>query len=278
MINTQSPKLTESGDSQQQGSRVKRFRIPGHKTPDDRVVQKCLELLEQGQAIEDVLSRYPEQAERLRGNLEAAAWLRGQRKTLDVRAGWVSASRSWLEAGVQHNGRRAWTRRALKTSRRLAYVFLALFIAAYLVLSGSRLAHAAQAWLPGDVLYPLKIGLEKVELLVTFDQDGRARLHIEFARQRLLEMQALIFENRYDQLEGVVNNFDQQVQQAVRGINEVAKDDRTGARNLSLDLQGTLSSQSRFVQFLAEIAPPEAAVQFKRLERISQRGISDLQE
>src|SRR5207248_6477956 len=46
--------------------------------------------------------------------------------------------------------------------------------------------------LPGDPLYPIKLGVERAQLAITFDPAARARLHAQFADVRLSEAQRLV--------------------------------------------------------------------------------------
>ncbi len=52
-------------------------------------------------------------------------------------------------------------------------------------------AYAAQGSLPGDVLYPVKIGTEDARLLIANDSSAKAELNLEFAQKRLVEMNKL---------------------------------------------------------------------------------------
>ncbi|MBN2548413.1 MAG: hypothetical protein JXB15_04600 [Anaerolineales bacterium] len=240
----------------------------------EQILQASLELLASPhQDLEEVLNCFPEQAEWLRPQLEAAAWLQQRRPTLEPRPAWAAAARGRALIGLGPH-KFAW--RAF--TRRLVYGALALFMAFYLLLSGSRLAHASQAWLPGDGLYPFKMALERAELLISLDAAGDARLHVEFARLRLMEMQALTFEARYEQLSPTVNAFEQHIRQAAGMINRLGERDPRQARQLALDLQQTLTTETDFMFFLAELSPQPVWQEFQRVEMISRQSLSTLQE
>jgi len=53
-------------------------------------------------------------------------------------------------------------------------------------------AFASQDALPGELLYPVKIVTEKIELAVTKDEIKKTELHLEFAGKRLDEVEQLI--------------------------------------------------------------------------------------
>ena len=58
-------------------------------------------------------------------------------------------------------------------------------------LLGGSTAYAAQSSLPGELLYPVKMGTEEVRLWVAGDTAVKAELNLEFARIRLVEMNKL---------------------------------------------------------------------------------------
>lgn len=81
----------------------------------------------------------------------------------------------------------AWAARTarLRHSARLA---VATLTTASMVGSAG-VAVAAQQAMPGDVLYGLKDVTEDARILLATNEDARARLHLRFARERLLELQ-----------------------------------------------------------------------------------------
>jgi len=66
-----------------------------------------------------------------------------------------------------------------------------------IVLAIGGTASAAQASLPGDVLYPVKISMEKMQQSLTTSQTAKAELHIAFAEKRLREAEQLITNNSF---------------------------------------------------------------------------------
>ncbi|MCD6568490.1 MAG: hypothetical protein J7K94_07145 [Dehalococcoidia bacterium] len=84
-------------------------------------------------------------------------------------------------AGAQRTVRFRWSRAA------------AIVVAVLLAVSaiGGGTAYASQDSLPGDVMYPVKLGTENVRLMLTADDASRVRLKLAFAGTRLQEMEAL---------------------------------------------------------------------------------------
>lgn len=77
-----------------------------------------------------------------------------------------------------------------RSRRRLIVTVLAAAIAV-LLLSGSAVAASAGA-LPGQLLYPVKRAVEKIDLALHGDPASRARLHLQFAERRLDELSTLL--------------------------------------------------------------------------------------
>jgi hypothetical protein len=72
---------------------------------------------------------------------------------------------------------------------RIALVLIAAAITAIL-LGGAAVSASASA-LPGELLYPVKRAVERVELMIHRDPASQAKLHLEYAQRRLAELSAL---------------------------------------------------------------------------------------
>lgn len=72
-----------------------------------------------------------------------------------------------------------------------------IIIAVILAISGvgAGTAYASQGSLPGDVLYPVKLGTEQVQRLLTADDVSRVNLELGFADTRLKEMEEVVEKN-----------------------------------------------------------------------------------
>lgn len=77
-----------------------------------------------------------------------------------------------------------------RSRRRLAVTLLAAAVTVVL-LAGSAVAASAGA-LPGQLLYPVKRAVEKIDLTLHRDPASRARLHLQFAERRLDELSTLL--------------------------------------------------------------------------------------
>ena len=65
---------------------------------------------------------------------------------------------------------------------------LAVFLIFGLVLGSGLSVSAAEASLPGDVFYPLKLATEKIQVALTFREEEKTEMHVELAGKRIGEV------------------------------------------------------------------------------------------
>jgi hypothetical protein len=75
----------------------------------------------------------------------------------------------------------------------LAMVLIALFI---LTAGGGSTVYAAQRSLPGDTIYPVKTGIENIQLALTPGAIAKARLHLRLMQRRINEASQQVKANR----------------------------------------------------------------------------------
>lgn len=215
--------------------------------------------------------------------LSAARWVVAARPALEPRPGFVRASRRRLQARTgpryTHNPWMIWTRSAIYWWQSPPlHVAMVVLLAAALYFNAVSFLQASRYWLPGDTLYPLKPVVENVRLLASFSPERDAALHIEYAHRRLIEVQSLVLENRFEEIPGAVANFDYHVSRAVTLVNQVAGYEQSHARGLAVSLEDTLSGQMSMVTLLAGFTPDASQADFERLLIISTGGVLDMQE
>jgi hypothetical protein len=157
----------------------------------ENILDRCLDLLQEGRTIEQCLHLYPEVADDLEPLLRVAGDLQQLPKaeprpaalrTALLRVGTVLPSRSDVVQFSQDSG----VRRRRRSPVRVAFQWAAA-AAAVLVLTlglGTASAHSV----PGDFLYPLKLATERVAFALTTSPDRRAELRLSFADSRLEEL------------------------------------------------------------------------------------------
>ncbi len=166
---------------------------------------------------------------------------------------------NWLE-GL---GRLVFRRRAWATAMA---GLLALFLA------GGTVAASLNAS-PEQVLYPVKLSTEQVQLKLTADPEQRARLYMKFAGRRVNEM-ALIAEN--EEPEGM-NKLEERLVlslESARAISEELKAQplkAAGAQKIQDELIENASSHITTLRHSVTVVPPGAG---KRLEIVIDRTLS----
>lgn len=253
-------------------------------TETERIFQEAWELLqEENQTLESVVQRYPAQADWLRAELEAATWLRQARPTLEARPGFVASSRRRLTERLQAQRQSParvggwgrflwWFSWNWEFQKRWVSGALALLLVAQLVFNAAKLIQVAPTWLPGDAPYSMKYSFETIALWMTLDPAQKTELHVQLAKQRLLELQGLMLEERYDQVATTILNFESHVRQAVLGLDKLAKSDPQQARRLALELQAALAPQAHLINLLADFVPEATRLQCERVGLVAALG------
>ena len=259
----------------------------------NQILQSCLEAIQSGEeTIGSILSRYPEYERELRPQLETAFWLMQNKEAFNPNPDFIAASRGRLLAQIiQESAASApaeavapvpaaepqpgwWERLVNLASPRLAVQFaVALLLLVFLVAGSSRAVLAARNALPGDTLYGVKIAQERVQVLVTLSSAGDARLHTRFAQRRLLELEELVLENRYEYVEDTVEAYEVQVNAALANLREVASQDPEQVEQIGSQLQAVLRGQTTVLAILSESVPDDTRSQLERAMDVSAAGV-----
>jgi hypothetical protein len=174
------------------------------------ILEQCLEQVLSGQeTIDSVLAKFPEYAQELRPELDTALWLQDQRSAVDMRPGYLTASRSRLVKQINRTQEKtipakkpllAWNRSVF----RFAFAALFLLITVFSMRGG---ALAVQASLPGDTLHRFKLAAEDMQVSLTSDDADEASLRIEHADERAREIEELMDLGRYEDATVAFQNY-----------------------------------------------------------------------
>ncbi len=157
----------------------------------DQTLMAALDMLEQGMSANDILARFPEEAEGLRPFLNTAAQLSvlapnppreakaASRKAFLAAAAAPAAivSRPWW----------FWLRKALAPT---------LALAAFLIFFGVAFVSASATSLPGDALYNTKLFVEQARLARAGSPEDRMALIEQFREERIREVEMLLLSGR----------------------------------------------------------------------------------
>jgi hypothetical protein len=153
------------------------------------VFDRCLEKLQSGSSLAEVLAEYPEWADELRPVLESvmALWQARGSDTVPVAA--MTRSRARLNEEAQR--RRAVERqpslwRWLRTAQRVTVPAMISLVVVGLALTGLSVKA-----LPGEALYPVKIGAERLTLSLPATASDRLIREETYDTRRFAEVQSL---------------------------------------------------------------------------------------
>jgi hypothetical protein len=180
------------------------------------ILEICLTLVFSGhETIDSALAQYPEYADELRPMLESALWLHNQKSLVGARPGYVKASRKRIVDQIKAEDINPVLPKQLfpfldRAVLRLVFLTLFLFIS---LLSIQRGAQVINSSLPGDTVYPLKVTYENMELLLVSDSSAEAELYIKFANERAREIEELLDQGNFENIE---NSFEQYSENLVK--------------------------------------------------------------
>ena len=110
--------------------------------------------------------------------------------------------------------------------------------------------------LPGDALYPGKLALENMQLLGTSPSED-AILSIRFASIRLTEIQLLIVQGRYRDVDAAVSAFEGNIDRAVLALANVAKENGTVTYPMLVKIENEMGHYKDTLQELLVFVPNE---------------------
>jgi hypothetical protein len=157
---------------------------------------ECLSALDSGEPLEQILSRYPEDAAQLRPLLQTAAALPALRLE-PSQAAKATSRRAFLAQAAALS--------STPSKRRFGFfarpaVSIAALVAAFVLVGAGAVAASGSA-LPGDPLYGLKRGVESVRLSFAVNNTSRDALAAQFEQERETETSALLNAGREAEVE-----------------------------------------------------------------------------
>lgn len=160
-------------------------------------LEECVRAMGEKRNLQDVLRRYPAERDQLIELLRLSVDLGGLAPSGPAAdpAFRLRARNRMLAAAAHRRRARRWNPLGAlpRPAARLAF---AGALAVAVLVGGLTSAAASGNSLPGDALFPIKLGVEQAQLAITFDPVARARLHAQFAEVRLREAQRLVAAGR----------------------------------------------------------------------------------
>ncbi len=245
---------------------------------EDILIQ-CIEDIKAGRAsIKDCLDRYPSLREQLEPLLRIALEIR---ETPDVKPSPAFKIKARVRLMEQIHDRQAvttwpWSRynnqiKPIPLRRRFNMVGIILAIVLTLSAVGGGTAYAAQDSLPGDALYPVKLGTEQLRMMLPGNDVARAQRALSFAERRVGEMEALAEKGRPQYLGLAVEGYDDAVNMTLARI-ERAGDRGLATGNITARVAGSTTRHLSVLDMVYDMVPPEAKEAIAHARNVSETG------
>ncbi|MBM4443750.1 MAG: hypothetical protein FJ020_00430 [Chloroflexi bacterium] len=192
----------------------------------DSILSECIDRVLQGESLESCLARYPEQSGELAPLLRTALAAR-QASAVEPRPDFKARVRYEVHSRAAASGR-AGAQKGMPFwgwVPRWAVVVAAVFLV--VLVAGSGTVAASSGTVPGDTLYSVKTGTERVRLFFAFSDVAKAKLQAGFAGRRVREMARIARRGDVIRLEALRIRFNQ----------HLARVDQLAARIAESDIQ-----------------------------------------
>jgi hypothetical protein len=189
--------------------------VDGNERKAAQVLDECLRGIESGQVtVEDCLRLHPE----FRDSLGPLLALAVQTQQGLAPAAPSSVVRDQTEARLLNrlhketaSGRRTRPPLPRRAWRRPAFALASLSLILSLLVLTTGVTYASAEALPGDLLYPVKQGLEQARLAISTTPEGDTALLVGFADERLAEAEALAAAGRLVDLESALQGYESEI-------------------------------------------------------------------
>lgn len=125
----------------------------------------------------------------------------------------------------------------------------------FIIITGVYSVNASKGSLPGDILYPIKLTSEKVQISLTFSQPEKTQLRIIYAEERVKEIEKVIrmetdLQKRQKKVNIAVNNLKTEMNNVARDLENV----KNKTVNKKEEAQKTIESVKQIDAKIADIS------------------------
>jgi uncharacterized protein DUF5667 len=147
----------------------------------ENILNSCLEELQQGKELDEVLSKFPNQTDELRPLLEAAVAL-CELPDPEISINLMMNAMAKMAIEEHQTEQRKYRFVSKPILLRVAASVLIIFFAGYGTIAASVNS------LPGDLMYPVKIFTEKIRFFLAITAENKVELRIIYSEKRLKEL------------------------------------------------------------------------------------------
>jgi len=145
-------------------------------------------------------------------------------------------------------------------------VRIRIIIAIVLALSalGGGTVYAAQDSLPGDALYPVKLGVERITMMLRGDDVARSERALNFADKRVREMVALTEMGRPEDLNLTVEKYCYALNMSMARMEAALGKGKSQAGDIATLVAGATTEHLSILDGLYDMVPDEAKPAIQR--------------
>lgn len=170
----------------------------------NNILDECLErILNKGEAVEQCLAGYPEQAAELEPLLQTALTVK-KVSAIQPRPEFTAKARYQFRSALQ----------TVKPKRKFSFFgwqsrwATAVAVVLILLLAGSGTVVAADNSMPDSPLYPVKLAVEQVRVRLTPSDIGKAELYAKLADRRVAEIAHMASKGKPERVEWLTQRLD----------------------------------------------------------------------
>jgi hypothetical protein len=156
-----------------------------------RILSECIDALLEGESLEQCLQRYPQHAERLEPLLRAVIVAREASQTIQPSPQLKARVADQVRARMEASQRQARANRLSFFDWMPQWASMGIIAVLTVIFCGGCVFAASSDSVPGNILYPVKLAFEDIQLAFTFSDTGKADLHAELASRRVTEMERM---------------------------------------------------------------------------------------
>lgn len=248
---------------------------------EDRRIEKIIEdnlpAIRIGrETVASILEKYPKDAIALRPELQAVAWLVDARQPLELRDGFITSSRKYLEKRIAAMPPRTpWQRLFNRYSpqRWIFNIASPVLLLTLIALVINSLVLTARLSIPGDPFYSTKLFIEDVQLAFTFNLEDKTDLYIQFSHERTTEFVDLVLEGDYQQFPSAAERLETDIIAALHSLNNVSRQDPAIDLPMTTELRDALSNEISILKVLEVTSPTSAHPGIELAIQVAESGV-----
>ena len=228
-----------------------------------RILSECIDALLEGESLEQCLQRYPQHAERLEPLLRAAISAREATQAIQPPPQLKARVTDMVQSQMEARQRRIRANHVSFFDWMPQWASMGIVAVLTVIFCGGCVFAASSGSSPGDILYPVKLAFEDIQLAFTFSDTGKANLHADLASRRITEMERMASDIDSTSIETLTSDLQEHLQgveqlavsiaqneQQQDGDGELEQLEQNLRRNYFKDTDLTISAEAK--------APPEA--------------------